>query len=120
MSPVRTSLLPLDQADDHAYTGGGSACVGSAPEPDFASQHPGSPRCPQQLLRVRIFVQLLAKTRCTLRPSGIGAPRFEKTAFKLGKASFPLELLHVGPGLSYPASGRTPALEGADYRTQDI
>ncbi len=74
---ARSALANAPQAS-------GSPCDGSPPEPVAISQQPGSPLLPQQLLRVRILVQLLAKMRWTLRPSGICAPRLEKTARRLG------------------------------------
>ena len=61
-----------------------SLCLGSVPEPSSTSQQPGSPGCPQQLLRVRILVQLLARTRPSFRPSGMGALMFENTELRLG------------------------------------
>src|SRR4030042_1041198 len=49
-----------------------------------AAQPPGSPGWPQQLLRVRILVQLLATTRPSFPPSGMGTLMFENTDLRLG------------------------------------
>jgi hypothetical protein len=68
-------------------TPGLKGCVGSGPEPDSTSQQPGSPGCPQHGLRLPIFVQLLTRMRCTLRPRGMGAFRFVNIARKSGMLS---------------------------------
>lgn len=75
---------------------------GSAPEPSSVSQHPGSPRRPQQLDRARILVRLLAISRRILRPSGMGAFRFANA--DLGFGNPPLLRFRLGrpvPDSSY-------------------
>ena len=70
---------------------GATTCLchrfGSAPEPSFVSQHPGSPRRPQQLVRPRILVRLLAISRRILRPSGMGSFRFANADLRSGNPS---------------------------------
>jgi len=60
-------------------------------------QQPGSPGCPQQLLRLCILIQLLCKSSRTLRPKGMGAWRLVKKEVMLGRwlvtARYPLAAL---------------------------
>lgn len=51
----------------------------------YFCQHPGSPGCPQQLLRVRIFFPLFLITSHAFFHGDIGAWRFVKKARALGR-----------------------------------
>lgn len=55
-------------------------------------QQPGSPRCPQQVCHLLILSQLRT-TNLLLRPKGIGALKFRKYAFKLGRLCFAIPYL---------------------------
>ncbi|GEM_PF-4816931 len=46
---------------------------------------PGSPWCPQQLVCRRILIQLLRKSKRTLRPKGMGACKLVKNEAMLDR-----------------------------------